>query len=92
MRLDGMKDGVIEEKVRAAIEVGVTGAISVVSGSLLTPQTARFPILTDMKPGDSTLFVLGERAQARLLAKLTAAQWHEMAEYAKRKAKRTGKR
>ena len=92
MRLDGMKDHVIEEKVRAAIEIGVPGAISIVSGSLLTPQTARFPILTDMQPGDTALFVLGARAEARLLAKLTAAQWREIAEYAKRKAMRAGKR
>ncbi len=88
MRLSGMKNGVIETLVRASIEVGMTGAIALVSGSRLTAETTPYPVLADMQAGDSALFVLGQKGGAQLLAKLTPHQWRELANYARSKGRR----
>lgn len=85
LRLSGLKNGVIETLVRASVEVGVAGAVAVVSGSPLTLETAPYPVLADMQAGDSSLFVLGRGGEVRLLAKLTPTQWGELMNYARSK-------
>lgn len=74
---------VIEVRVQAQIQLNSPAFVSLISGWQMTPETTPHPVLTDLQPGETVIFDLDAQAMPRLIARLSTAQWAQMAAYDK---------
>jgi hypothetical protein len=92
-RQRGTIDDVIAQLLRTFFNVRWRDHTTLIVGSPQLPETTIHPVLTDLKPGESAIFVVPEPYQFNFIAKLNTQQWQQMTNYlappaARRSAKR----
>ncbi len=77
---------VLRSKILAQFKNGQRDATKLMVGSPLEPKIAPHPVLAELAPGDSAIFVDDGEDTPKLIARLTPKQWSEMATYWKNRA------
>lgn len=80
-RKQGTLDDVIKELLNTYFNVRWRDHTTLIVGSEQLPETTIHPVLTDLKPGESAVFVVPEPYQFNFVAKLNTRQWEQMTDY-----------
>jgi hypothetical protein len=78
---NGIIDAVIQQHIRAYFNVRRVALTTLIVGHEQTQTTTIHPILTDLKPGETAIFVVPKFEQFDFIAKLNWQQWNEMSNY-----------
>jgi len=81
LRTRGTKDAVLASLIQAQFTHGQSNATKLMVGARMAKQVAPHPVLADLAPGESAIFVESGTDYPTLLARLTPHQWAEMAQY-----------
>jgi hypothetical protein len=86
------KDPVLASQIQAQFTNGRPDETKLMVGSRMASQVAPHPVLADLSPGESAIFIESGTDYPTLLARLTPQQWAEMANYWHNRVSIAGKR